>query len=374
MNCNTCRFELSQCLDGRLPSGRRATVLQHVDACAPCAEYWTEMQAAQQLVLRVPRLQVGADFRDRLWARIQAGEGTPDAVFREPISWLTKTRYALTGAAAAAAVLLAALWLRDESRLPIETPIAQVDLDGSAGDADLANPNRLERRVAPPPATIELAGAPSFVSAAQPLTSDLVAVEAAKQFQQRFLDANQAIQRLALEPADGAALRRTFESADELRGYGHVLLTLRDRDRLSFRDVDVDADLRVAVNMLDARRLQKRNVDTVRSVVAPALASKHLGNLVRTLRVQPSIDPSEETEVLWRLNLMQPEAFERMFFVMGDPNEICESFGLPRRPEVFLFEGQCGPQWVAPRSAVQRFEVQILRRGGTTQPGGDARR
>lgn len=153
-----------------------------------------------------------------------------------------------------------------------------------------------------------------------------------------------------------------------------MLLTLRDRDRLSFRDVDVDADLRAAVNVLDARRLQKRNVDTVRSVVAPALASKHLGNLVRTLRVQPSIDPSEVTEVLWRLNLMQPEAFERMFFVMGDPNEVCESFGLPRRPEVFLFEGQCGPQWVAPRSAVQRFEVQILRRSAPSQPGGDARR
>lgn len=375
MNCNTCRFELSQCLDGRLPSGRRATVLQHVDDCAPCAEYWAEMQAAQQLVLRLPSHRVGGDFRDRLWARIQAGEGTPDAVFREPVSLLTKARYALTGAAAAAAVLLAALWLRDEGNPTVETPIAQVDLgtppDLGGGDP---NANRLERRIAPSPATIELTGAPTFVSAAQPLTSDLVAVEAAKQFQQRFLDANQAIQRLTLEPADGAALRRAFESADELRGYGHVLLTLRDRDRLSFRDVDVDADLRVAVNMLDARRLQKRNVDTVRSVVAPALASKHLGNLVRTLRVQPSIDPSEETEVLWRLNLMQPEAFERMFFVMGDPNEVCESFGLPRRPEVFLFEGQCGPQWVAPRSAVQRFEVQILRRSAPSQPGGDARR
>lgn len=41
MNCNTCRFELSQCLDGRLASGRRAIVMQHAADCEECAAFWT---------------------------------------------------------------------------------------------------------------------------------------------------------------------------------------------------------------------------------------------------------------------------------------------------------------------------------------------
>src|SRR5690606_15876632 len=133
--------------------------------------------------------------------------------------------------------------------------------------------------------------------------------EAARQFVQRYSDANFALARLQDEPDNSGMLRQAFENADELRGFGHLLLTLRDRDRLSFSDVDVDADLRVAVNMLDERRLQKRNLETARYIVAPALSSKNLANVLNTIRVQPSVDPRDEVDVLWRLNTMQPEAF-----------------------------------------------------------------
>ena len=76
MNCNTCRYELSQCLDGRLPSGRRAVVMQHVDGCEVCSAFWAELQAAQQLTLQLPKERVSAgvpaDFHPRnLRQRVQ---------------------------------------------------------------------------------------------------------------------------------------------------------------------------------------------------------------------------------------------------------------------------------------------------------------
>lgn len=364
MNCNSCRFELSQCLDGRLPSGRSAIVMQHVDECAGCADYWAELQAAQELVLRLPRTTVGGDFRDRLWARIRAGEGTPDAVFREPVPTMTKVRYALTGAAAAAAVLLAALWLRDNHPPADEQDVAIAN----RGDLTVTNDAPQQSNAVRIGGHRPIDGADAYdtnsfalVSSAQPLTANLVAMEAAKQFEQRLDNANWAMQRLRSEPDNTVALRQTFENVDELRGFGNLLLTLRERDRLAFSDNDVDADLRVAVNMLDEKRLTKRNLDTVRSVVAPALSSKNLGNLRKTIFVQSSIDPREEIDVLWRLTTMQPEVFAQMFFVMGNPDDTCESFGLPRRNDVFVLQGQCGPQWVSPRSNVGKTEIRILR-------------
>ena len=90
MNCNTCQYELSQCLDGRLPSGRRAVVMQHIASCESCDTFWKELQAAQQLVLRLPREKVSSSFREQLWERIRAGEGTPDAVFGEAVPMLAK--------------------------------------------------------------------------------------------------------------------------------------------------------------------------------------------------------------------------------------------------------------------------------------------
>src|SRR5688572_23870014 len=123
MNCTTCRFELSQCLDGRLPSGRRAIVMQHASECTDCGTFWAELQAAQRLTLQLRRPRVGPDFREALWVRIQAGEGTPDAVFHEPVPLVVKLRYALTGAAAAAAALLCAMWLAPEDDRPIQPPV-----------------------------------------------------------------------------------------------------------------------------------------------------------------------------------------------------------------------------------------------------------
>ena len=97
---------MSVSLDGRLPSGRRATLLRHIANCESCRLAWNEMRGAQDLALELPTAQVSSGFRSGLHRRIESGEGSPDAADRQAVPPITKLRYVLTGAAAAALFLL----------------------------------------------------------------------------------------------------------------------------------------------------------------------------------------------------------------------------------------------------------------------------
>lgn len=134
MSCSNRNARLlSECLDGRLPSRRREALLEHIDACASCRRTYEELQNAQDLILRTPRESVGANFRDGLWQRIRAGEGTPEHALRSPIPWASKIRYVATGAAAAAVVIASlqvAAWISEPDRAPnggIGDDVAMVD-------------------------------------------------------------------------------------------------------------------------------------------------------------------------------------------------------------------------------------------------------
>ncbi|MEZ6037305.1 MAG: hypothetical protein R3F29_07480 [Planctomycetota bacterium] len=376
MNCNTCRYQLSQCLDGRLPSGQRTAAMQHVEQCAECRTFWDDLQAAQQLTLRLQQPRVGADFREQLWARIHAGEGTPEAVFHEPVPILTKVRYAATGAAAAAAVLLAAIWIRDDSGLrgPNEpsrhTPIAGVDANPEAttvGDGMGGGPRNgglVERTRRPTGHEQVFVSDIPLPSATRPLTLNLVAVEAARQLEQRHAMASAALRRVD-DPDNNqvAAAKQALEISSEIRMLGELLLDLRDAGRLSFNDSQVDADLRFAVKLLsqggDGNDLLLKDRDdtrlqAVQTIVAPALRSDHLGHIVRTIMVPPTINPAEEFDALERLNRRRPEVFPKLFFTLGSIDSLQHGVAMPGMT-VFL-QDACGPSWVAPRSEVEMRE------------------
>ncbi len=383
MNCNTCRFELSQCLDGRLASGRRATVMQHAEACAACSSFWNELQAAQRLTLQLQRPQVGSDFRESLWLRIQAGEGTPEAVFRQPVPLMVKLRYALTGAAAAAAALLCAT-LFSPDREQAKQPVAAV--------GDDARPAMIASTHAPrgggwhqdDPAI----DASPLISSTQPLTFDLVAVETAKQLDQRYAAATMALRRLsdlqssATQGTQGSdtqgsdtqgsdpeghelAIKQVLENADEFHVFGELLLDLRDHKRLFFTDADVGADLRVAVDMLGQSRGERRDLRTVQLIVAPALRSNRLASISRTISLVPSLNPHEEMDMLMSLTMRRPGIFPKLFtIVLGNNAEMRQHFG------VFLMEDSCGQSWVAPRSKVEAGDGRLRvhnRRGNGEQ-------
>ncbi|MFY9341845.1 MAG: hypothetical protein WAT39_05115 [Planctomycetota bacterium] len=373
MNCTTCRFELSQCLDGRLASGRRAVVMEHAEACAACGTFWAELQAAQRLTLQLRRPTVSAGFRDELWQRIQAGEGTPNAVFREPVPLFAKVRYALTGAAAAAAALLGVMWLSPKTGSPgTQTLEARNPSDGGAPTARTAN-DRPWHQPAPP-----IDEAPLF-SATQAVTSDLVAREAAKHLDQRYATTTLALRRLGERGDDANAVRQVLQNADEFQAFGELLLELRDRQRIEFRPADVGAELRVAVETLAAGSTAQRNLQTVRTIVAPVMSSNRLGAVARTILLAPTLDRREDLEVLREISTQWPDLLPRMFYVLGNDAEFQHQLGLFRSGSVFFQVEDCGPIWVAPRSEVeardswlriqpgrrsngQTFEVGIRRR------------
>src|SRR5262245_21241802 len=346
MNCSTCRYELSQCLDGRLPSGRRAIVMRHVETCAVCSTFWTDLQAAQNLTLRLAKMPVSEGFRERLWERISAGEGTPAAVFHEPVPLLTKFRYAVTGAAAAAVILVGVTWARGDRTAPRDL----VAKSGHAGSDAERNGSGVQ-----PAADFNMpVDQIPWISSARPFTCELVAVESAKPLEQPHPTVNAGVHKLEQDgfypdaARSDAAVQQVLRDADEFCKFGGVLLDLRDHERLVFTDPKVDADLRYAVNLLRKSQHDARNLETVRSFVVPALNSGRLANVTRTIALLPS-DQREEGEVLMRLITTRHEIFPKLFIFFGD--EAYRDFGLPAG-NFFEMRDECGPVWVAPRSEV----------------------
>jgi hypothetical protein len=372
MNCSTCRYELSQCLDGRLPSGRRTLVLQHAESCSECGAFWTELQAAQQLTLQLHQPRVSPGFRDQLWERIRAGEGTPEAVFHEPVPLLTKLRYALTGAAAAAALLATAMWIsRDpqpqpNERLVARDPVQQtppVVLPVGAQQAPSLASARTDDDHA---AYFDRVPADPLLASSTRLTFDLVATETAKQLDQRYATATMALRRFEQDPAEASrAVEDVFESVDQFQAFGEVLIDLDDRRRIHFIDPQVGADLRVAIAMLGQSRLSPRDQQTVRSVVMPALRSNRLGVVSETISLIPSRDRRGEWDVLARLNTLRPEVFRQLFVVLGQEGEMDVS-----GRGVLYLQDDCGPSWVvAPRSAIEANEGLLRMLRGTRREG-----
>lgn len=346
MNCRTAHYELSLCLDGRLPSGKRALLMEHVDGCEPCAAIWKDLQAAQSLALRLPKQRVSSGFRDQLWERIQSGEGTPDAVFREPVPLASKVRYLLAGAAAAAAVLFA-------------LDVLQPAPDKVRGASDNATQPRLVARGETMPAENQPSAA--FASLA-PLTPDLLAREAALQFRNNYVQANSQLAVLegrpvqsSGEPAD-PMVRSVCDHAVQMHDLGSVLLRLREDEHVTFSNPQIDAELRMMVQLLDEERLHRADMDTVRTVVAPALRRVHrIAALPEDLRVRGIWTPAERQQVLMRISIDRPQVIGRLFYVMPGQSVIAQ--GVPAidpqlQGRIFLFQDDCGTNLVAPRSTV----------------------
>lgn len=125
MHCTRCHFLLSLDLDGRLSSARRDSMLTHLESCEACARLADEMREAQRLTLHLEPARVSRGFHESLWQRIEAGEGTPDAVFREPVPVMTRLRYLATGAAAAALFLVGLHFVREAQNTSSDDSSAQ---------------------------------------------------------------------------------------------------------------------------------------------------------------------------------------------------------------------------------------------------------
>lgn len=256
MNCTTCRMELSRCLDGRLPSGRHATVMAHAEGCPECSQFWQELQEARKLALRAPKLAVSDDFHDGLWQRIRAGEGTPEAVFREPVSTVTKLRYLGTGAAAAAAMLFVARhFAAPAAPAPASSSqnVAAASPEG-AGSVEPATADREQPRV-----SLASFGQDEPL---QPFEPDRLAMAAASNVSQTHHDLDLLL--CSTDPRESQDETRALAQVEAMHEMGTLLLELHDED---FIGLDPRAQTQLARVVYQIDPTQLRALDSARDVL-----------------------------------------------------------------------------------------------------------
>jgi hypothetical protein len=240
MRCSQAEHLLSLNLDGRLSSGQRRVLSEHLAGCERCASVDRELNEARDLALSLPMQRPSEGFREELWERIRSGEGTPEAVFREPIPLATKVRYFTTGAAAAGLLILAAHTLRPRS---VATPVPEARSSRSAqplaaGLAPVvpATPDRLASLVAD-----------GYTEAVQKLHAKARALEASQ------------------VPPEGLETLR--EQADRARRFAGLLRWMVDGKYLLLLQDDA-ASLR-AIEMLGEQVYALRDADSLRRVLQP---------------------------------------------------------------------------------------------------------
>jgi hypothetical protein len=261
----TDRFEheLSEFLDGRLPSGRREQLLERLATDPEAAVRLRELEGTQALARALPTQAVGPEFTDTLWERIRAGEGSPDAIFRAPLPWTTKIRYVAAGAAAAALVLTLSKFTTTSAPSDTTTERVATAPSGSQGGLRPYEPGLLARSpvLAPlRPETVAQAG-------------QFECVEAVSALQSRTLDVVQAIDEVdprevvvELDPFVGRArgsaeIIRWMQRADlvKLQPQFDTTLALTERILERFHRANSQNDaqlLRVAVEDLQELEIE----------------------------------------------------------------------------------------------------------------------
>ncbi|MCA8941484.1 MAG: zf-HC2 domain-containing protein, partial [Planctomycetes bacterium] len=264
MSCSRFHFLLSLNLDGRLSSARRESLLDHLAECSACAHLADEMREAQQLALSLPHERISSGFHESLWERIQAGEGSPEATFHEPVPLTTRLRYVATGAAAAALFLVALNSIAPtEPEQPADT-IGQPRTETVASAAPVADSLR--------PAAVPSTGrtlAQRVRLQANPINPTNVAqvaqqitIENVNYLQSRARDLEDQLQ-----VAHAPAIRATLdEPLRELQSATHLMQWMSGEDFIHLSP-DTEAELRVADRIFPM--LQKaQDAESIRSALA----------------------------------------------------------------------------------------------------------
>jgi hypothetical protein len=311
--------------------------MQHTDDCGECARFWSDLQKAQELVLRLPSQHISGDFREQLFERIRSGEGTPDAVFREPVPLATKLRYAVSGALAAAALLVVtSIWRTHDA--PRNTDVARVE--------EPAKPGGLQPRMR------------DFDQAVVPLTPNQVAAEAAQELRDSLRSANHYA---TLVNGNAAALgSQTLEGrelrahADRMQRVGGVLIDLKDAGHVTFM-TPVDHELPEFLGQLgEAMRGVDAGRNGLERVARVVLKAHELTALPQrwTPMPRPDLPPEALAEFLQRLFQGREDLFQTMYMPLPNGGDLDPML----RGSIYQLHNECGQTFVISRREVQRLE------------------
>jgi len=248
MHCHQAEHLLSLNLDGRLSSGQRQLLSRHLAGCGSCRDLDRELMSARELVLSLPMQRVSSGFREELWQRIRAGEGSPEATFREPVPLAAKVRYFATGAAAAAVLLLAANLLRGRPS----------DQDGPAPRDNTAQG---QRRLAPRDV------APADLAAVVPATPDRLANLVTSGYAEAVRTLHAKVQDLEQSQVSPELLENLRNDVDRAHSFAGMLRWLVEHKYMYLPADEVKSLTAIEVVGEQARAFQ--DADSLRRVLRP---------------------------------------------------------------------------------------------------------
>lgn len=286
--------------------------MEHVMACPDCGRFWTELQRAQELVLELPRERVSGDFRDALWERIKAGEGTPEASFRDPIPLRSHLRDAALGACAAA-LLMALLWgwMRNDGE-PVEE-----------GDEPVAEAN--DHLFEFEPAEVDLLEPKPF---APPYLAQVAANRVARSHTDLDRHLTDLEARLRERRAERTGLQGLIEDvrreAETMNSSGRIVLFLA-RDGHAGLPPETEVQLELVDRLFEATRLTRE--DSPRRLVhllKPVLEQTHtLPELPRRLKVRVGAYTTQELRAFpaHLLTRLRPEDMRALHLEVDWPED-----------------------------------------------------
>ncbi len=273
MRCSQAEQLLSMNMDGRLASGQRRVLAEHLERCARCQATERDLGGARELALGLPMQKLRDGFREELWERIRAGEGSPDAVFREQVPTGAKLRYFATGAAAAGLLILAANYLRPGQTQPVPQETARPNAVAQVGPAPKP-PGKLVPRSQLAQPSLELTEGMRLA------TPDSLATLVADGYGRAMRTLHDNVDGLEAQqtPLSSQWVENLRAQVQQARGFAEVLNWLADGKYIRLSEDEVVGLKTIAVLSEQVRGFE--DPDSLRRVLRP----------LRTLRVEPPLN------------------------------------------------------------------------------------
>jgi HEAT repeat protein len=146
MSCEENRYRISLLIDGELEEAAAAALRRHIDGCAECARYLTELRAGIKALELAPRVSVSPSFHRRLESRLRRGDS---GAYSPPIMVRMWARRAVAAAIAAGVLIAIVLILSSLGMENGETSLP------AGGKDKIADGEKKKIEVPPAPAPTE---------------------------------------------------------------------------------------------------------------------------------------------------------------------------------------------------------------------------
>ena len=192
-------------------------------------------------------------------------------------------------------------------------------------------------REATPVADAEFAGMSPALPPVRELTPDLLALEAARDLQNRFVWTVSNADRLQ-QGNDEMAVRMAMENTRAMQEMGKLLLALQHDRQVTFADQELQHDLDTLVASLD--QMQQPNQEALRALMPKVRSIQRIGDLVGQIHVRIG-DPLQQQWALQRVTASCPGALDRLFESIPETSAL----DLDAR-QVRTLHTNCGPKLV----------------------------